>query len=156
MKVLSTLGLTTRLDAVQYETTQDITCDGTLLSEGKVSSALIEKYRQPMVALLRSSLNRHLKDALLSAEIPLKSEFKVSEIIEGEDQVTVVTEDGRKESGSFVIGCDGINSVVRAWILNSHGLPTESVNFTGIVQVRSPPLLLKRTKSELIFNSIEG
>jgi salicylate hydroxylase len=155
MKVLSTLGLTTRLDAVQYETTQDTTCDGTLLSEAKVSSALIEKYGQPMVALLRSSLNRHLKDALLSAEIPLKSEFKVSEIIEGEDQVTVVAEDGRKESGSFVIGCDGINSVVRAWILNSHGLPPESVNFTGIVQVRSLPLLLKQTKSELIFNSIE-
>jgi hypothetical protein len=44
---------------------------------------------------------------------------------------------------------------VRAWILNSHGLPPESVNFTGIVQVRSLPLLLKQTKSELIFNSIE-
>ncbi|KAE9381867.1 FAD/NAD(P)-binding domain-containing protein [Stipitochalara longipes BDJ] len=137
LKVLSALGLTAKLtDVVQYETTKDITWDGTLLNESLLSSVTIEKYGQPLVALLRSSLNRCLKDALSTAEIPLISEFKVSEIVEGEDQVTVVAEDGRTESGSFVIGCDGINSVVRASILKSHGLPLEHVDFTGIVQHR--------------------
>ena len=102
-----------------------------------------------MVAMLRSSLNRHLKNALLSAEVPLMSEFKVSEILEGEDQVTVVAEDGRRETGSFVIGCDGLNSVVRAFILKSHGLPLELVEFTGIVQVRLPPSRSSSSKGKL-------
>ena len=139
LKVLSVLGLTsTFTDAVQYETTRDITSDGTLLHESTVSSTLVKKYGEPMVAMLRSSLNHHLKNALLSAEVPLVSEFKVSEILEEEEQVTVIAEDGRKETGSFVIGCDGLNSIVRASILDSHGLPPEPVQFTGIVQVRFP------------------
>jgi len=109
-----------------------------------------------MVAMLRSSLNRHLKNALLSAEVPLISEFKVSEILEEEDQVTVIAEDGRKETGSFVIGCDGLNSVVRAFILKSHGLPLEPVEFTGIVQVRVLLPALRGAKADqLIPNSIE-
>jgi len=95
-----------------------------------------------MIGMLWSFLNQSLKNALSSAGIRLESEFKVSEIVEGENEVTVVAEDGRKESGGFVIGCDGINSVVRTSILNSHGLPLEPVDFTGIVQVRLPTLFL--------------
>jgi salicylate hydroxylase len=93
--------------------------------------------------MLRSLLNRSLKNALSSAGIPLISGFKVSEIIEEENHVTVVAEDKRKEDGSFVIGCDGLNSVVRAFVLKSHGLPLEPIDFTGIVQVRLAPLVLE-------------
>lgn len=105
-----------------------------------------------MVGMLRSFLNCSLKDALSSAGIPLVSEFKVLEIIEGEDHVTVVAEDGREESGSFLIGCDGLNSVVRTSVLKSHGSPIEPVDFTGIVQV-CPPLPLENRQKIIEWSS---
>jgi salicylate hydroxylase len=149
LKVLSALGFPADwADVVQaYENTQDLACDGTLLSKSTISSLLIEKYGQPMVGMLRSYLNSSLKNALYSAGIPLESEFKVSEIVEDENQVTVTAEDGRKESGSFVIGCDGLNSILRATLLKSHCLPLEPVDFTGIVQVRTHEIAITADKT---------
>jgi len=45
--------------------------------------------------ILRPFRNRSLKDALFLAGIPVISEFKFPAIVEEEDQVTVVAEDGR-------------------------------------------------------------
>lgn len=109
-------------------------------------SSVLEQYGQPIGGILRSFLNHSLKDALSSAGIPVISEFKVSAIVEEEDQVTVEAEDGRRQEGLFVIGCDGLNSVVRSSILKSHNQPVELVDFTGIVQVR---LLLFVLENEL-------
>jgi hypothetical protein len=91
-------------------------------------------------------LNHSLKNALSSAGIPVISKFNVSAIVEEKDQVTVVAKDGWREEGSFVIGCDGLNSVVRASILKSHNLPVEIVDLIGIVQVS---LLLFVLENEL-------
>ncbi len=136
LKVLSALGITSGWkDVVQlYEQSLNLTYDGILLTKSSLSSVL-ERYGQPMGGILRSCLSRSLKDALSSAGIPVMSEFKVSAIVEEEDHVTAVAEDGRREEGSFVIGCDGLNSVVRASILKSHNHPVDFVDFTGIVQV---------------------
>lgn len=123
----------------------NLTYDGTLLTKSSLSSVL-ERYGHPMGGIPRSFLNRFLKDAISSVGIPVISEFKVSAIVEEEDQVTVVAEDGRREEGSFVIGCDGLNFVVRASILKSNNKPVELVEFTGIVQHRgispTPPSML--------------
>jgi 2-polyprenyl-6-methoxyphenol hydroxylase-like FAD-dependent oxidoreductase len=81
------------------------------------------------------------------------SEFKVSAIVEEEDHVTVVAEDGRREEGSFVIGCDGLNSGVRASILKSHNHPVELVDFTGIVQVRLPLFVLENELKLIQYRS---
>ena len=136
LKVLSALEITSGWkDVIQpWEQSLNFSYDGTLLTKSSLSSVL-ERYGHPMGGIPRSFLNRFLKDAISSAGIPVISEFKVSAIVEEEDQVTVVAEDGRREEGGFVIGCDGLNSVVRASILKSNNKPVELVEFTGIVQV---------------------
>ena len=140
-------------DAIQpYEQSLNLTYDGILLTKSSLSPVL-EQYGQPMGGILRSFLNRSLKDALFSAGIPVISEFKVAAIFEEEDQVTVVAEDGRREEGSFVIGCDGLNSVVRASILKSHNHPVELVDFTGIVQVRLPLFVLENELKLIQYRS---
>lgn len=143
LKVLSVLGITVDGwgDAAPFcAKSRDLTYDGTLLTESTTPSTLAEKYGHSMVGLLRALVNRSLRNALSSAGIPLISEFKASQIIEGNGRVTIMAEDGRKEEGSFVIGCDGLNSVVRASIMKSYGLPLEPIDFTGIVQVCLLPL----------------
>jgi 2-polyprenyl-6-methoxyphenol hydroxylase-like FAD-dependent oxidoreductase len=158
LKVLSVLGLTTQgwKDAAQvYAKSRDLTYDGTLLTESTTPSTLVQKYGQPMIGMLRSVLNCSLKNALSSAGIPLISEFKVSQIVEGIDQVTVMAEDGRKEEGSFVIGCDGLSSVVRASIMKSRGLPFEPVNFTGIEQVCLSPSALENIEHLTVHSTAQ-
>jgi salicylate hydroxylase len=106
-----------------------------MLTEINLPSPMAEKYGQPMPGILRSSLNRSLKSAFLSAGTPLLCECKVSRIIEVEDKVIIVTEDGRREEGSFMTGCDGLNLMARGTILKSYDLSVEPLDFTGIVQV---------------------
>jgi salicylate hydroxylase len=154
LKVLSALGITSGWkDVIQpYEQSLNITYDGILLTKSSLSSVL-ERYGHPMGGILRSFLNRSLKDALSSAGIPVISKFKVSAIVEEEDQITVVAEDGRREEGSFVIGCDGLNSVVGASIIKSHNKPVELVDFTGIVQVRLLLLVLENELNLIRYRS---
>lgn len=70
--------------------------------------------------------------------MPIIYDFKISSITEEIDQVVVTSNNGHREVGSFVIGCDGIHSATRANVLKAHGLPFEPEDFTGLIQVRSP------------------
>lgn len=98
LKVLSALELAKPLTDVvpPYKVYKDLTWDGDLLAGSHLATKWPEEYGQPMVGIIRSFLNRSLKNALSSTDIPLICEFKASEILEGEESVTVMAEDGRK------------------------------------------------------------
>ncbi|WP_335960197.1 salicylate 1-monooxygenase [Acinetobacter bereziniae] len=56
---------------------------------------------------------------------------RVQNIEADEDQVTVCFIDGQEATFDYVIGCDGIRSVVRNHVLDSHQLPRSEPQFSG-------------------------
>lgn len=56
---------------------------------------------------------------------------RVQNIEADEDQVTVCFIDGQDVTFDYVIGCDGIRSVVRNHVLDSHQLPRSEPQFSG-------------------------
>jgi 2-polyprenyl-6-methoxyphenol hydroxylase-like FAD-dependent oxidoreductase len=93
----------------------------------------------------RTNLNLALKEAVLKAGIEIKEGWKlesIGEVPRNDNEtgvVVAIAEDGRREEGEFLVGCDGIKSAVRSLVLFSHGLPEGEVEFTGLTQVCSPP-----------------
>lgn len=98
-------------------------------------SEAIERYGQPMCGVNRTRLNLALKQALASVGIPVHEGWKLKDIVETPDGVEAVSEDGRVEKASFLVGCDGIKAVSRSLILAKHGIDEELASYTGLIQV---------------------
>lgn len=86
-------------------------------------------YGEPTITLRRSKLNNILHQKAQDLGIPISFNKKLVELIENEDEVSVRFEDGTSETGSIVLGCDGINSAVRNFVLSEKVLP----NYVGLV-----------------------
>jgi salicylate hydroxylase len=84
------------------------------------------------------TLNLALKEALSHAGIKVHEGWKLKDIIESEHGIEAISEDGRREEGSFLIGCNGIKAVSRSLILAKDALPDETASYTGLTQA-SPP-----------------
>lgn len=148
LKVLSLLGLATFATnaAPNLEFLRDISSNGTVLGGTDLPKTWKEKYGQPACGVKRSALNLALKNGCLAANIPVLEGWKLADIIETEDGVTAISQDGRQEEGSFLIGCDGIRSATRTLVLKGHGLTEEEATFTHLTQIASmspTPSLLK-------------
>ena len=98
-------------------------------------SRAIQRYGQPACGVKRTTLNLALKQALSNAGIQVCEGWKLKEIIETENGVEAISEDGQREAGSFLIGCDGIKAVSRSLILAKHGVAEELASYTGLTQV---------------------
>ncbi|KUJ09375.1 FAD/NAD(P)-binding domain-containing protein [Mollisia scopiformis] len=150
LKVLSLLGLS----SLATETAPNLTClrdissNGTEIGDTKLPATWRAKYGQPACGVKRTALNLALKEACLDAGIPVLEGWKLKDIIETENSVTAIAEDGRMEEGAFLIGCDGIKSATRNLVLKGHGMQEEDTTFTNLTQAggMSPtPSILKQT-----------
>lgn len=137
LKVLNLLGLANIVttSSPHIGRWEDRKFDGELLGASDLLAGWEEKYGQPASGIKRTHLNLALEDALVEAGMPVLSGWKLKEIIETENGATAIAEDGRKEKGSFLIGCDGIKSVVRRLVLKGHSIEEGEAEFTGLTQV---------------------
>lgn len=137
LKVLSLLGLdkiVTR-GARPLEELRDEKWNGEILGFSTLPSSNQAKYGQPSCGVKRTSLNLALKDILIEQNIELREGWKLKSLIETEDKVVAISETGDRVEGSFLIGCDGIKSVIRDLILTQHGLSQGEADYTGLTQV---------------------
>jgi salicylate hydroxylase len=98
-------------------------------------SEAIAKYGQPACGVKRTTLNLALKQALAGAGILVHEGWKLKDIVETAIGVEAISEDGRIEKASFLVGCDGIKAVSRTLILAKHGIHEEPASYTGLTQV---------------------
>ncbi len=66
--------------------------------------------------------------------VPIHWGCKVEDVVQGEDgeSVTVKFANGGEDTGSFVVGADGLHSSVRTALFGD-----EKASYTGLVQVRA-------------------
>ncbi len=104
---------------------------GKVLSESTLGDAAKERYGFPYYHIHRADLMDVLVGAAQSTDgVHLNTGAKVDEISAGDGQVRVSV-GGTERTGDFVVGADGIHSVVRAHL---HG--AESPTFTGNIAWR--------------------
>ena len=109
---------------------------GETIGSSSLPTTWKQKYTQPQVGVKRTFLNLGLKNAVLEAGIELREGWKLVDVDERDGKVVAISEDGRREEGDFLVGCDGIHSSVREVVLRSHGVVgREEVEFTGLTQV---------------------
>lgn len=137
LKVLSLLGLDDIVtkSAPHCSELRDQKSTGEDLGVSYLPGRWKEKYGQPACGVKRTSLNLALKNELEREQIDLREGWHLKNIIEKEDGVVAIAVDGRIQEGSFLIGCDGIKSIVRSLVLAQHGLSQGDASFTGLTQV---------------------
>ncbi len=86
-------------------------------------------YGEPTVTIKRSKLHKIILEKAEKLGVEIIYGKKVIGVSENSTSVNLVFEDGTDYSGSFVIGCDGINSFVRRSVLNKDISP----NYLGLV-----------------------
>src|SRR5437588_12116180 len=118
VKLLLRLGVGQQLleKGVEYRSFQYYSDSGRLLNrlpEGEVADA----WGTPSLGALRSDLYMALLSELDQDTVHLGARFVGAE--QDEDGVTARFTDGREERGALLLGCDGINSVVRQHVLDA-------------------------------------
>ena len=100
----------------------------------ELPQTFVEKYGFPGCGVKRAALSLKLKSCLAAAGIPLHEGWRLQEVIEEENGLIAVSEDGRKAEGSFLIGCDGIKGTSRSLVLKEHGVNEGKAEYTGLTQ----------------------
>lgn len=149
LKVLSLVGLSSPITSSvrNLEAILDFTWEGQAIGGTELPVTWKETYGQPACGVKRSVLNLALKGALKRAGIPLLEGWKLAQINESTDSVTAISASGQQETGSFLLGCDGIRSGARKILLEQRGVREMEPVFTGLVQVagisRTPDAFLR-------------
>jgi salicylate hydroxylase len=141
LKVLSLIGLADIVTETGPHLLElrDETFSGDLLGISQLPATWTEKYGQPACGVRRTVLNLALKEKLIEEKIELVEGWQLKNAIESKDSVVVISQDGRQQTGSFLIGCDGIKSVTRSLVLEQHGISEGPASYTSLTQVEPHP-----------------
>ncbi|KIK68856.1 hypothetical protein GYMLUDRAFT_34848 [Collybiopsis luxurians FD-317 M1] len=109
--------------------------------EGLLGEYTTEKLMEPSqvaeepISSIGLGVRRHdflhlLAETAINAGVEIHWEHKVVDIQQHADSVQVFFENGRSDTASFVVGCDGIHSVTRTSLFGK-----EKATFTGLTQI---------------------
>src|SRR4029450_4872107 len=84
---------------------------------GKVPYGVKSLYGQPAVSLSRSALFEALADGMRAQGVEIHYEKRLIRITEQDETITAHFEDGTSAGGDYLIGADGLHSLVREHIL---------------------------------------
>ncbi|RAK98136.1 FAD-dependent oxidoreductase [Aspergillus ibericus CBS 121593] len=139
MKILNLITPTTTLLTTHTPLTTlwHGTASGHTLGESSLPTTYQERYTQPAMGIKRTTLNLHLKKTLLENNIPLYEGYNLQNVHEDPASRTITASftNGKKVTGSFLIGCDGIKSSTRKILLSRSGVAEGPPAFTGLMQI---------------------
>jgi salicylate hydroxylase len=109
--------------------------NGKEVTRVSTGESLRERFKYPYIIIHRVDLHHVLLDACRREPlITLESNAMVTRFGDGDDGVTVTTEDGRSFEGAMLIGADGIRSRTRAHLFaDGEPLPNGFMAFRSIV-----------------------
>ncbi|TLD24364.1 hypothetical protein PspLS_06897 [Pyricularia sp. CBS 133598] len=114
----------------------DRTAAGEIL--GEVSSFPSEwekRYGYPAIGVKRTLFAKWVLDAAIEQGIEVRAGWALERIEQDDTSVTAFFNGGRSETGEFLMGCDGLKSKTRRWLLASKGLEDGQPSFTGLAQI---------------------
>lgn len=89
----------------------------------------LSRYKYPSINIKRATLNKIMLDELNKQNILIHFNKKLQNILQTEREVTAAFDDGTSATGNFLIGADGVRSIVRNFVLDNPLRP----DFTGVI-----------------------
>ncbi|KZT54768.1 FAD/NAD(P)-binding domain-containing protein [Calocera cornea HHB12733] len=133
-KVLNILGLAEKVVAlgqsVEHFISYSELLGGTVLVERDTGS-LFRRLGWPMVMLSRARDSHFLCDSAKGRGIPVHFNKTLIAVRQAGDRVTTVFEDGTTSEADLLVGCDGLHSAVRDFVLPG----TDAAQYMGLVQI---------------------
>ncbi|KAI0271689.1 hypothetical protein BC834DRAFT_456367 [Gloeopeniophorella convolvens] len=114
------------LSMSSYSTVEE---DAGLLGTNNAPADMPKEFGYPMRGVRRTELLRVLVDAAESQGIPIHWGSRLSSIEQDDAGVTAIFADGSKDTGAFLVGCDGLHSVTRTTLFGA-----EPATFLGLTQ----------------------
>ncbi|KAK8029615.1 hypothetical protein PG993_010906 [Apiospora rasikravindrae] len=91
-------------------------------------------YKKPAVGVKRTLIASWLRDLVKENRIELREGWSLEGIDEIDHEVTAHFDGGRSETGTFLVGADGLRAVTRKLLLGKQGIDDGLPSFTGLVQ----------------------
>ncbi|KAF2193175.1 FAD binding domain protein [Zopfia rhizophila CBS 207.26] len=135
LRLLDRLGLYDEVLARGVDTSTLIlhSIKGHVMGQMDMGSWSKEKTGFGYLRIQRTDLMDVLLDAAEKADIPIHYGQKLVKIDEDDNGVTATFSDGTKDTGDFLLGCDGIHSAVRTLYVD----PTTEPQYSGISNIGS-------------------
>lgn len=105
---------------------------GRRLGAMPLGETIRERHGSPYWVCHRADLQDSLAAAAAAAHIPIQYGFSVAHWAETPDAIEVISDDGRRETGTALIGADGLWSSVRRQLYPDHPL-----GFSGKIAARA-------------------
>ncbi|TDZ16656.1 3-hydroxybenzoate 6-hydroxylase 1 [Colletotrichum orbiculare MAFF 240422] len=112
----------------------DYKASGEVLGGSDIPTEFAKRYGQPAVGVKRTVITSWLRKLAEDYVIEVREGWKLEQIDETDDSVTAYFEDGKSESGSFLVGCDGLKAASRRLLLARGGMGELPPSFTGLTQ----------------------
>jgi salicylate hydroxylase len=105
--------------------------DEGLLGENDVPANVRDAFGYPMRGVRRTELLQHLVDTAEILGIPINWDHRLIDIEQSDRGVKAIFANGFTDTGSFLVGCDGLHSVTRTVLFGE-----DPITFLGLTQVR--------------------
>lgn len=139
LKVLDRVGDVSRRlleNGPNVEWLLDYRAEGPELGGSDVPGEWATRYGKPAVGVKRTLIASWLRDLVKENDIELREGWSLERIEDTKDDVTAYFGGGRSETGTFLVGCDGLRATSRKLLLARQGISDGLPTFTGIIQVR--------------------
>ena len=127
---------------ISYST---LTGDDGLLGSNDVPSTFPKAYGNSMLGVRRTTLHAGLVATCEKYGVEIKWDHHCTGFDQKDDSVTATFANGETATGSFIIGCDGLHSVVRVGLFGK-----ETASYTGLTQVSCHMFLPLRSFIRLV------
>jgi salicylate hydroxylase len=105
--------------------------DKGLLGKNDVPADVRAAFGYPMRGVRRTELLQHLVDAAEIQGIPIHWDHRLVDIEQSDQGVNAIFANGFTDTGSFLVGCDGLHSMTRTVLFGE-----DPITFLGFTQVR--------------------
>lgn len=134
LKVLATLAPELAEPIIPWREGAEYTSAGEYL--GTFDQSYFKKeYGFSSFSIRRSELQRRLRDEATRQGITIHQDWELETLQETAEGIIATSRDGRTISASVAIGCDGLHSKTRRYVLEKHDVSELQADNTGLVMV---------------------
>lgn len=134
IKVLSAIGLEKQPGTISWIEGAEYTSTGELLGTFD-QSYFKDEYGFSSFGVRRSDLQQRSRQEAMRQGIPIYQGWELETLQDAGDSITATAKDGRRVTASLVIGCDGLHSKTRQYVLGKHDINELHADNTGLVMV---------------------
>src|SRR5262249_53071224 len=117
---------------------------GDVVTQVPIGAEFLKRFKYPYGVIHRADLHRVLLEACQASDlINLRTSLKVTAFEDQGDAVIAKTQQGQECKGAALIGCDGLWSTVRPYIVQDKPIPAGHITYRAVLPTSEMPEWLR-------------